>query len=195
MQRSRYPQGKEATWHHTQKKTTKYIERDEQQRAAFIEIINYLPDDAQIYYADESGFEQDYSRTHGYAPKGKRVHGEVYGTRFVRVSVVGAINQSSEFTAGFAFDGYMNGDLFCGWLESVFAPSLLNPEKSILIIDNTSHHPKDKIENIADEYGFVVIYLPKYSPDLNPVEKYWANIKNWLRLHLWEFMLLSNKYI
>jgi len=88
--------------------------------------------------------------------------------------------------AGFAFKGYMDGSLFTGWLEHVFAPTLKNPGKSILFIDNASHHPKDEIMDIADEYGFTVIFLPKYSPDLNPIEKFWANIKNWLRLHLWK---------
>jgi transposase len=146
-----------------------------------------LPDATEIYFADESGFEEYYSRTYGYASRGERVCGAVPGTRFSRTSVVGAINADNEFSAGFAFKGYMNGDLFCGRLECVFAPSLKNLEKSALIIDNASHHPKDKIEEVADEYGFRVIYLPKYSPDLNPVEKYWANIKNWLRLHLQKF--------
>jgi len=146
-----------------------------------------LPDDAEVYYIDESGFEEDYSRTYGYAPKGERVYGEVYGTHFGRTSVVGAINNDNEFSAGFAFKGYMNSDLFEGWLECVFTPSLKNPEKSVIIIDNARHHPKDRIQDIADEYGFAVIFLPKYSPDLNPIEKYWANVKNWLRLHLQEF--------
>jgi putative transposase len=81
----------------------------------------------------------------------------------------------------------MNSDLFEGWLEHIFSPSLENPEKSVLIIDNASHHPKDRVQDIADEYGFTVISLPKYSPDFNPIELYWANIKNWLRLHLVKF--------
>jgi len=140
-----------------------------------------------LTYADESGFEQDYSRTHGYAPKGCRVYGEVHGTRFGRTSVVGAINEDNEFFAGFAFDGYMNSSLFEGWLEHIYIPSLENPEKTALMIDNASHHSKSRIEDIADEYGLIVIFLPKYSPDLNPIEKYWANIKNWLRMHLGEF--------
>ena len=89
--------------------------------------------------------------------------GEVYGTRFVRTSIVGAINIYNEFTAGFAFKGHMNSDLFEGWLECFFAPFLRNPEKAVL--------------SIADEYGFNVIFLPKYSPGLNPIEKFWANIK------------------
>jgi len=60
-------------------------------------------------------------------------------------------------------------------------------KKSVLIIDNASHHPKDRIEAVADEFGFIVIFLPKYSPDYNPIELHWANIKNWLRLHLEKF--------
>jgi putative transposase len=91
----------------------------------------------------------------------------------------------------------MNGDLFTGWLEQVFVSSLINPKKTILIIDNASHHPKERIFDIANEYGLRVIFLPKYSPDLNPIEKFWANVKNWLRLHLriynsfWEGLILA----
>jgi transposase len=153
----------------------------------FIETIAGSPDDAEIFYADESGFEEYYSRTYGYALRGERVYGEVPGTHFARTSVVGAINTDNEFMAGFAFKGYMNSDLFEGWLEQIFAPTLKNPYKSVLIVDNASHHPKDRIESVTCEYGFTVIFLPKYSPDLNPIELYWANIKNWLRLHLQKF--------
>jgi transposase len=146
-----------------------------------------LPEDAEIYYIDECGFEEDYSRSYGYSFKGERVFGEVYGKRFGRTSVVGAVNKNNEFSAGFAFKGCMNSDLFESWLEYVFVPSLKISEKSVMILDNASHHPKDRIQALADEHGFSVIFLPKYSPDLNPIEKYWANVKNWLRLHLREF--------
>ena len=178
---------KETSENYAKKKTTYYIERDEQERAEFIEAINNLPDDVEVFYADESGFEEDYSRTYGYSTEGERVYGEVHGTRFGRTSIVGAINTANEFIGGFAFKGHMNSDLFEGWLESVFAPSLKNPEKVALIIDNATHHPKSRVQDIADENGFKVIFLPKYSPDLNPIEQFWANIKNWLRLHMREY--------
>ena len=77
--------------------------------------------------------------------------------------------------------------MFEGWLECVFAPILKNPAKSVIILDNASHHPKDRIQCVADAFGFGVIFLPKYSSDFNKIEKYWANIKNWLRLHLQNF--------
>ena len=81
----------------------------------------------------------------------------------------------------------MNGGLFEGWLEQILVPSLKNPAKSVLIIDNASWHKKDAIYDIADEYGFKVIFLPPYSRDLNPIEKYWANVKRRLRLHIHKF--------
>ena len=187
VHRNRYPSRKKGFRNNAKKKTAYYIERDEQEREAFVEILENLPEDVEIYYGDESGFEQDYSRTYGYDPRGERVYGGVYGTHFGRTSVVGVINEDNEFSAGFAFKGSMNSDLYIGWLEQVFVPSIKNHEKSVLIIDNASHHPKDMIRDIAEEYGFSVIFLPKYSPDLNPIEKFWANVKNWLRLHLREF--------
>ena len=81
----------------------------------------------------------------------------------------------------------MDGGLFEGWLERVFVPALKNPLKSILILDNAPFHRKNMIYDIADEYGFRVIFLPSYSPDLNPIEKLWANIKRKLRLHMHNF--------
>ena len=54
----------------------------------------------------------------------------------------------------------------------------------MLVIDNATHHPKDAIFEIAEMYGFSVLLLPEYSPDLNPIEKKWANVKNWLRRHM-----------
>jgi len=119
--------------------------------------------------------------------RGERVFGEVYGTHFGRTSIVAALNAANKLVAPFAFKGYMNGGLFEGWLEQVFVPCLTNPKKSLLIIDNAPHHRKDLIYDIADEYGFGVAFLPKYSPDLNPIEKSWACIKNWLRLFLRDF--------
>jgi len=147
------------------------------------------PKETEIFYADESGFEQSYSRNYGYSPKGKRVHGDVFGKRFARESVVGAIDADNNFFAGFAFKGYMNSDLFEGWLEGVFVPAIKKRKvkNAVLILDNASHHPKERVQAIADEYGFSVIFLPKYSPDLNPIENFWSWLKGKLRKVLGDF--------
>ena len=75
----------------------------------------------------------------------------------------------NDFIAGFAFKGYMNSDLFTGWVEQVFFPTLKNPKKSMLFIDNASHHPKERLYDTANELGFTIKFIPKYSPDLNPI--------------------------
>ena len=106
---------------------------------------------------------------------------------FARTSIVAA-KCGDEIIAPFAFKRTMNGDLFEGWLEQIYAPSLVNPEKVVLILDNASAHRKYNIFAIAEEYGFRVIFLPPYSPDLNcSIENFWANVKRRLRLHMHKF--------
>ena len=144
-----------------------------------------------MYYVDESGFDEHYSREYGYAPRGERVIGKVSGRHFARTSVVAA-KRDSKIVAPFAFSGSMDGGLFEGWLEHVFVPALKNPRKSVLILDNAPFHRKSHIYDIADDYGFKVIFLPPYSPDLNPIEKIWANIKRRLRLHMHKFVTFTD---
>ena len=56
-----------------------------------MKIIESLPNDTELEYADESGFEEEYSRTYGYSLRGQRVYGEVCGTHFGRTSIVAAL--------------------------------------------------------------------------------------------------------
>jgi len=148
--------------------------------------IEALPGDSELYYVDESGFDEYYSREYGYAPRGEKVIGTISGRHFARTSIVAAKN-GHEIIAPFAFSGSMNGDLFEGWLEHILVPEFNNPVKCVLIVDNASWHKKDAIFDIADEYGFRVIFLPPYSPDLNPIEIFWAILKRRLRLHMHMF--------
>ena len=186
MQRFRDSQRKEGFGYYAKKNTIQYAERDEQKREEFKAEIEALPEDIELYYIDESGFDDYYSREYGYAPRGEKVIGETSGRHFARTSVVAA-KVGSEIVAPFAFSGSMNGDLFEGWLEHILVPQLKDPFKSVLVVDNASWHRKNALYDIADEYGFKVIFLPPYSPDLNPIEKYWAQVKRRLRLHMHEF--------
>ncbi|GHU54460.1 hypothetical protein AGMMS49975_14910 [Clostridia bacterium] len=92
-----------------------------------------------------------------------------------------------DVVAPFAYKVATDADLFEGWLENIFAPCVRDISRSVLIIDNASFHNKERIFDIADEYGFKVIFLPPYSPDLNPIEKLWANVKRRLRFHMHKF--------
>jgi transposase len=52
---------------------------------------------------------------------------------------------------------------------------------SVIIMDNASFHKRTALETIAQAYGHKILWLPKYSPDKNPIEHIWANMKKWLR--------------
>jgi transposase len=73
------------------------------------------------------------------------------------------------------FQGTCNTELFNIWLEKVLIPEL-KPGK-VLILDNASFHRSERSKKLISEAGCKVLFLPPYSPDLNPIEKYWANLK------------------
>ena len=73
----------------------------------------------------------------------------------------------------------MNGDFFEKWFEKMLIPEL--PERTVIILDNAAFHRMNKLQEIAQKFGHVILPLPPYSPDLNPIEKTWANIKKLIR--------------
>ena len=78
------------------------------------------------------------------------------------------------------FESCCNRSVFESWLTS-FGQSLgeSKPMKDrIIILDNATFHKGEEIENIASRYGLHLLYLPPYSPELNPVEKCWAILKS-----------------
>jgi putative transposase len=177
LQRFGHSQCKENFENYPKKTTIRYSERDEQKREEFLAEINALSEDTELHNCDESGFDEYYAREHGYAVRGVPVTAEVSGKRFARTSIVAA-KCGDDIIAPFAFKGTMDGDLFESWLEFVYAPNLINPANVVLIIDNASPHRKYNILDIAEEFGFRVIFLPPYSPDLNKTIEIFGQMLN-----------------
>jgi transposase len=69
----------------------------------------------------------------------------------------------------------MNSDFFVEWFRSRLVKSIC--KGSTIIMDNASHHPKKRLANLARRHGMKLEFLPTYSPDFNPIEKDWANMK------------------
>ena len=82
---------------------------------------------------------------------------------------------SRAFMAPFLFEGHYNTSIVETYLEKILLPTL-EPEMT-LIMDNASFHKSSKIKALLDEAKCQLIYLPPYSPDLNPMEKRWHKIK------------------
>ena len=101
MQRFWDTQSKEGFGYYAQKNTIVYSGRNEQRREGFLAQVEALPEDSELYYADERGFDKYYSREYGYALRGEKVIGKIRGRHFARTSVVAAKN-GSEIVAPFA---------------------------------------------------------------------------------------------
>ncbi|MGL5783915.1 MAG: transposase [Alphaproteobacteria bacterium] len=107
----------------------------------------------------------------GYALKGKRCWGShAWGVKG-RTNVIGALVGGLLLTVTL-FQENMNSEIFTAWLRQDLLPKL--PYKSVVVMDNAAFHKGQKIQQILEADGHTLLYLPTYSPDLNPIERKWA---------------------
>jgi transposase len=131
-----------------------------------------------VHFVDESGMDNNEFYDYGWAQRGERVHALKPGTRTQRISIIAALNQNV-LHAPFVFEDYTNKDLFELYLEQVLIPRLKPGE--FVVIDNASFHKGGRIKEMIEAAGCTLIYLPAYSPDLNPIEHFWHALKNAMR--------------
>lgn len=115
---------------------------------------------------------------YAYCKIGQRYYESRPGHYKKRISMVGGFCGEA-FLAPFMFEGHCNTNVFEIYIEKILVPTL-TPGK-IVVIDNASFHQSQKIKELIENAGCQLLYLPPYSPDLNPIEHYWHKIKNAIR--------------
>ncbi len=141
-----------------------------------------------LVYVDESGIDSYMHRPFGWAKRGKLVYGEISGKRYARESFVAA-KCESKILAPFCYQGTCNTDLFNLWVENFLVP-VLEPGQ-VVILDNATFHKSEKTKILIENAGCRLLFLPPYSPDLNPIEIFWANLKAKIRASISIFSTLS----
>jgi transposase len=158
------------------KKTLKHPKADHERRLTFCQEIQKLKDEGKtIVYIDESGFAHDMPRTHGYSDKGKRCYGVHDWGAKGRTNVIGALIGNALLTV-MLLSGVVNTGVFTSWIQEDLLPKL--PPKSIIVMDNATFHKGEKMKLSITNAGHTLLYLPPYSPDLNPIEHKWAESKH-----------------
>jgi hypothetical protein len=135
---------------------------------------DYEKEGKNIVYLDESGFAKETLRHYGYATVGTRCMDSFDWQAKGRTNVIGAIFAGILLGVGL-FDFNVNAHVFYGWGVQCLLPVL--PSNSVVVMDNATFHKRQDIQDAITQAGHILVYLPPYSPDLNPIEKKWAQAK------------------
>jgi len=128
----------------------------------------------RLVYLDEMSVNIGMTRLYGRAPKGERIYEYIPDIRFKRISVISTIRVSGE-TNPVAYKGTLNGFMFMQYIWESVIPTL--KPYDILIMDRLSSHMMPIISEMVESVGANVIYLPPYSPDFNPIETVFSQVK------------------
>jgi len=135
-------------------------------------------DSDRFVFIDETGASTNMARLYGWAPRGERLvdaapHGHWRTTTFV------AGLRSTGLVAPLVLDGPMNGSAFLAYVEQFLVPTLQPGD--VVVMDNLSAHKVVGIAEAVRAAGASILYLPPYSPGLNPIEQVFAKLKALLR--------------
>jgi transposase len=135
-------------------------------------------DPERFVFIDETGAATNMARRYGWAPRGERLvqaapHGHWRTTTFV------AGLRSTGLVAPLVLDGPMDGAVFLAYVQQFLAPTLRPGD--VVVMDNLGAHKVAGVEEAIRAKGASVLYLPPYSPDLNPIEQVFAKLKAMLR--------------
>jgi transposase len=131
-----------------------------------------------LVFIDESGVNCGMTRLYGRAKKGERLNDYTPDVRFERTSVISSIRLDGT-QAPLMYKGALNAELFKVYITEVLSPTLKKDD--IVIMDNLSSHKVTGVLDSIYAQGATVMFLPPYSPDLNPIEMSWSKMKSVLR--------------
>ena len=137
-----------------------------------------LLDPARLVFLDETAVTTNMVRLRGRAPRGIRVIGRVPLGSWKTITFIAAMRHD-KMTAPMAFEGAMTGEMFLAYLEQCLCPTL--KRRDIVVIDNCRVHMSPRVREVIEKAGAMLSYLPKYSPDLNPIEMAYSKFKEFLR--------------
>jgi transposase len=152
-----------------------------------------------LIYIDEAGIDDNDCYWYGWSRKGSRCFAKKSGHRKERINFIAGLT-NEKLVAPFIFQGYCDRIVFDTYVEHCLM--LVLSEGDIVIADNAAFHKSKLAKDLIAAKGAKLIYLPPYSPDLNPIEHWWFPIKNEIRKSLdngialeQSTILAFNKYV
>jgi transposase len=129
-------------------------------------------------FIDETWVKTNMAPLRGWCTRGKRLIGKAPHGRWRTLTFIGAL-RLDRIDAPCVFDGPINGESFLAYVEQVLLPTLRPGD--IVVIDNLGSHKGKAVADAIGRAGARLLFLPPYSPDLNPIEQAFAKLKAALR--------------
>jgi len=151
-----------------QKKSLIAKERDEEARGLWRWLASRF-DARRLVFVDESGFNTSMTRLRARAPRGKRAYGKVPRNRGKNTTLIAAITLQGGMGESMSVEGATDALAFETYVEHFLAPSLR--EGQVVVLDKLGAHRTDRVEELVQARGAHLVFLPSYSPALNPIEE------------------------
>ena len=135
-------------------------------------------DPSRLVFIDETRTKTNMTRLYGWAPRGRRLVAKIPHGHWKTATFLAAL-RNDRIDAPCVFDGPINGERFLAYVEQFLVPTL--KRNDIVVLDNLGAHKGKAVRNAIKAAGARLLFLPKYSPDLNPIEQLFAKIKGFVR--------------
>ena len=135
-------------------------------------------DPGRLVFIDETWAKTNMTRTHGWCTKGQRLVDRVPHGHWKTLTLVAALRHDA-VTAPCVFDGPINGRSFLAYVSELLVPTLR--PRDIVVLDNLGSHKSEAVRQAIRKAGAKLVFLPPYSPDLNPIEQVFSKLKILLR--------------
>ena len=135
-------------------------------------------DPARLVFVDETWAKTNMTRLRGWSPRGERLLAKVPHGHWHTLTFVAALRHD-RIDAPLVLDGPINGESFLAWVEQMLIPTLAPGD--VVIMDNLGSHKGLAVRQAIRAAGAHLLFLPPYSPDLNPIEQVFAKLKTLLR--------------
>jgi transposase len=160
-----------------QKKSQLASERDEEARSLWRWLASRF-DAGRLVFVDESGFNTSMTRLRARAPRGRRAYDKVPRNRGKNTTLIAAITLEGAMGASMTVEGATDKAVFEAYVEHFLAPSLREGQ---VVIDGLGTHRTEKVRDLIEGRGADLVFLPSYSPDLNPIEEAFGKIEYLVR--------------
>lgn len=133
----------------------------------------------RFVFVEECSSNTSLAPLYGWAPRGERAHQKAPRNWGKNITLLSSIGKERGMGASLVVEGSTNGMVFQTYLEDVLLPTLERGQ--IVVMDNLSAHKGERVRELIEGKGCELIYLPPYSPDLNPIEQAFSKFKSYLR--------------